>query len=49
MKNEMEKKVLKVVSKVAMGSAKKTANSACVFLGYQPKLPQSVNKLKKFQ
>ncbi len=48
MKNEMEKKVLTVVSKLAMGSARKTANSACVFLGYQPKLPQSVNKLKKF-
>lgn len=48
MKNEMEKKVLTVVSKLAMSSARKTANSACVFLGYQPKLPQSVNKLKKF-
>ncbi len=48
MKNEMEKKVLTVVSKLAMGSARKTANSACVFLGYQPKLPQSVNKLKRF-
>ncbi|WFR59866.1 cyclic lactone autoinducer peptide [Anaerocolumna sp. AGMB13025] len=48
MKNEMENKVLTVVSKLAMGTAKKTANSACVFLGYQPKLPQSVNKLKKF-
>ena len=48
MKNEMEKKVLSLVSKVAMGTAKKTANSACVFLGYQPKLPEAVNKLKKF-
>ena len=47
MKNEMEKKVLTVVSKLAMGSARKTANSACVFLGYQPKLPQSANKLKR--
>lgn len=47
MKNEMEKKVLTVVSKLAMGSARKTANSACVFLGYQPKLPQSVDKLKR--
>lgn len=48
MKNVMEKKVLTVVSKLAMGSAKKTANSACVFLGYQPKMPKSVNSLKKF-
>ncbi len=48
MKNEMEKKVLIAVSKLAMGSAKKTANSACVFLGYQPKLPRDVTKLRKF-
>lgn len=48
MKNQMEKRLLNVVSKVAMGTAKKTANSACVFVGYQPKLPQSVNNLKKF-
>jgi AgrD protein len=47
MKKEMEKKVLTVVSKLAMNSAKKAANSACVFLGYQPRLPQSVNNLKK--
>jgi AgrD protein len=44
----MEKKVLNVVSKLAMSSAKKTANSACVFFGYQSKLPQSVKALKKF-
>jgi cyclic lactone autoinducer peptide len=48
MKNQMEKKVLNMVSKVAMGSAKKTTNSACVFFGYQPKLPESAKNLRKF-
>ncbi len=48
MKNEMEKKVLTVVSKLAMNNARKTANSACVFFGYQPKLPKGSEKLRKF-
>lgn len=48
MKNQIERKVLNLVSKVAMGTAEKTANSACIFMGYQPKQPKSVNKLRKF-
>ncbi len=48
MKNQFEKKMLDVVSKVAMSNAKKTANSACVFFGYQSKLPDSVKTLRKF-
>ncbi|MFV0344582.1 MAG: cyclic lactone autoinducer peptide [Anaerocolumna sp.] len=48
MKNQMEKKMLDVVSKLAMSNAKKTANSACVFFGYQSKLPESVKNLRKF-
>ncbi|SHO50308.1 cyclic lactone autoinducer peptide [Anaerocolumna xylanovorans] len=48
MKNQLEKKVLNAVSKIAMGNAKKSANSACVFFGYQAKLPDSVKELKKF-
>ncbi len=47
MRNDTEKKLLTAVSKLAIGTAKKTADSACVFLGYQPKLPKAVNKLKK--
>jgi len=46
--NQMEKKVLTMVSRVAMGTAKKTANTACMFFGYQPKQPKSVNSLRKF-
>lgn len=48
MKNQIEKKMLGVVSKVALGNAKKTANTACIFLGYQAKLPESVKNLRKF-
>lgn len=44
----MKKKMMDVVSKVALNNAKKTANSACCFFGYQAKLPQSVKKLRKF-
>lgn len=44
----MEKMVLTLVSKLAMGYAKKTANSACVFFGYQPKLPKGYEKLRKY-
>lgn len=43
----VENKVLEIVSKVALKSAKKEANSACMFLGYQPKAPDSINTLKK--
>lgn len=48
MKDQLEKKVLNAVTKIAMGNAKKSANSACVFFGYQAKLPDSVKALKKF-
>ena len=49
MKSQLEKKVLETVSKIAMGNARKTANSACVFFGYQAKLPESVKSLKKIK
>lgn len=48
MKNQVEKKLLNAVSKIAIGNAKKTANSACVFFGYQAKLPESVKALRNF-
>ncbi|WOO36379.1 cyclic lactone autoinducer peptide [Anaerocolumna sp. AGMB13020] len=48
MKNQVEKKVLNAVSKIAIGNAKKSANSACVFFGYQAKLPESVKELRRF-
>lgn len=48
MKSQVEMKLLNAVSKIAMGNAKKTANSACVFVAYQAKLPTSVKELRKF-
>ncbi|MBD5543341.1 MAG: cyclic lactone autoinducer peptide [Lachnospiraceae bacterium] len=38
--------VLKLVTKTALASAKKEANSACMCIGYQPKMPEKVRKLK---
>ncbi len=39
--------VLKLLTKTALASAKKEANSACMCLGYQPKMPEKVKGLKK--
>lgn len=36
--------VLKIVSDMALANAKKEANSACIFLGYQPKVPEKLKK-----
>lgn len=47
MKKEIKQFPLKLASKVIRSSAVKEANSSCFFIGYQPKLPESVMKLKK--
>ncbi|WP_276949361.1 cyclic lactone autoinducer peptide [Acetatifactor muris] len=36
----------KLLSKIILANAKKEANSACIFLGYQPKMPEKVRQLK---
>lgn len=38
----------KVISNLAKKVAERDANTSCPFLGYQPKLPDSVKKLRKF-
>lgn len=38
--------VLKLLAKTAYASAKKEANSACLCLNYQPKMPEKVRELK---
>ncbi len=38
--------VLKLLAKTAYANAKKEANSACLCLNYQPKMPEKVRKLK---
>lgn len=43
------KKILRrVVESVAIRIAKSDANAACPCISYQPKLPESVQKLRKF-
>lgn len=34
-------------TKMVNQSLKKEANSACAFMGYQPKMPEAVKKLRK--
>lgn len=48
MKKQIEEKVLNMMSKVAFDSARKSANTTACFGAYQPKLPTSVSKLRKF-
>lgn len=37
---------LKLLAKVAYANAEKETQSACLFLGYQPKMPQKVKEMK---
>ncbi len=48
MRKEMKEIPLKLISKIALKTAEKEANSACFFIGYQPKAPETVKKLRKF-
>lgn len=49
----MNEKILKFYQKgirnVAKKIAQRDANTCCPFLSYQPKLPDSVKKMKKFK
>lgn len=38
---------VKLGTKMVNQNAKKEVDSACLFLAYQPKMPDSVRKLKK--
>ncbi len=48
MKKDVKKLSLELASIAIMKSAVKEANSSCFFIGYQPKLPKDVKKLRKF-
>lgn len=37
---------MKLLSKAVLANARKEANSACIFMGYQPKMPEKIKKLK---
>lgn len=48
MKNSQIKKIAgKLTASLAYGIASVSANTACAWLGYQPKLPESVRRMKK--
>ncbi len=47
MREKMKDVVLKAVTRAALNSARKEADSACMFIGYQPKMPVGVRKLKR--
>ena len=43
-----KKALLKGISKAAKKSSLVSANTACVWWAYQPKMPKSVKKMRKF-
>ncbi|WP_312433440.1 cyclic lactone autoinducer peptide [Lacrimispora sp.] len=47
MKKNFKETALTLLSKAALSTSKKEANSACICIGYQPKMPESVAKFKK--
>ena len=47
MKSEMKTKGLKMLNHVAMAAAKQSANSSCVFIQHQPKLPNELKAISK--
>lgn len=46
MKKTIREKILEGISKAALHTAKVEVNSACMFLGYQPKIPESALKFR---
>ena len=48
--SKIKKTSLGIISKVALASARKEVNSACVLFGYQPKMPKDLKqKIKRKQ
>lgn len=45
MKASRKERLLLCISKAILKTARKEADSACMFMGYQPKMPDSVKKL----
>lgn len=44
---KMKNLVAKIGAKIVSENAKREANSACLFLAYQPKMPEAVKNMKK--
>ena len=47
-KQRVQMRALGLVSKVAIHEARKSANTSCIALAYQDKLPEAVKSLRKF-
>ena len=43
---KLQDEALKMLARAAFKSARKEANSVCLCLNYQPKMPEKVKKLK---
>lgn len=43
---DIKKIGMKLLSKAVLANVKQEANSTCIFLGYQPKMPEKIRKLK---
>lgn len=43
----MRKELKKVIEKIAIKAASSNVNETCSWITYQPKVPESVKKLKK--
>lgn len=48
MKKDKSVKILKVTNAIALHMAKQNVNSACIWMFYQPEVPETANKFKKF-
>ena len=44
---KMRKELKKVIEKIAIKAASSNVNETCSWITYQPKVPESVKKLKK--
>lgn len=42
----IKKNGMKLLSKAIWANARKETDSACIFMGYQPKMPEKVKELK---
>ncbi len=48
MKSYIKNRTLKLVSQIAAKQANKSANTSCMAFAFQPELPKTVKKLRKF-
>jgi hypothetical protein len=47
-KKNVKARALGLVSKIAIQEVRRSANTSCVVLAYQPQLPEAAKKFRKF-